>query len=152
MHKVKKLLMTISMTLAFSFTILGTGAYAVSNKTSSGVSSQAGQNTEDNKEDKTNSDKKNSTSTVDKNTSNKDKTESEKEVDSDKDITSADTDDDNENQTPENIIVPEKIVPHWEYINGYLHYVTEDGIVEKQGWFKEKEENPDADNDNEYYL
>lgn len=152
MHNVKKLLMTISMTLAFSFTILGTGAYAVSNKTRDDASSQTEQNIENNKENKTNSDKKNSTSSSDKKTSKKDTTESEKVVDSDKDETSAGVNDENENQAPENEVVPEKVVPHWEYISGYLHYVTEDGIVEKHGWFKEKEENPDADNDNEYYL
>lgn len=148
MYNVKKLLMTISMTLAFSFSMLGTGAYASTNKTSTDVSSERGQKTENT----INNDKKNSTSTSDKNTYKNDKTESEKTTGLSNDKSSNVVIDDNENQKLEETIVPEKVTPHWEYINGYLHYVTEDGIVEKQGWFKEKEENPDADNDNEYYL
>jgi glucan-binding YG repeat protein/beta-lactamase superfamily II metal-dependent hydrolase len=43
-------------------------------------------------------------------------------------------------------------LPAWKNIDGKLHYVTKDGIVEKTGWFKEKDENPNANNDNEYYL
>jgi len=43
-------------------------------------------------------------------------------------------------------------LPEWKNIDGKLHYVTKDGIVEKTGWFKEKEENSKANNDNEYYL
>lgn len=43
-------------------------------------------------------------------------------------------------------------LPVWKNIDGKLHYVTKDGIVEKTGWFKEKDENPNANNDNEYYL
>ena len=53
--------------------------------------------------------------------------------------------------TEENVVVEENL-PAWKKIDGKLHYVTEDGIVEETGWFKEKDENPDADNDNEYYL
>ena len=63
MYNVKKLLMTISMTLALSFSILGTQAHAVTSKTRTDVSSQI----EQKKENKTNNDKKNSTSTSDKN-------------------------------------------------------------------------------------
>src|SRR5471030_1126440 len=43
-------------------------------------------------------------------------------------------------------------LPAWKKIDGKLHYVTKEGIVEKTGWFKEKEENSKANNDNEYYL
>jgi len=43
-------------------------------------------------------------------------------------------------------------LPEWKNIEGKLHYVTKDGIVEKTGWFKEKEENPSTNNDNYYYL
>lgn len=46
----------------------------------------------------------------------------------------------------------EEQLPGWRNVDGKLHYVTEDGIVEKTGWFKEKDENPKATNDNEYYL
>ena len=148
MYNVKKLLMTISMTLALSFSILGTQAHAVTSKTRTDVSSQI----EQKKENKTNNDKKNSTSTSDKNANKNGLPDADKTTgtvsNSDSDI----IDDENENQESVDAAVPEKVVPHWEYISGYLHYVTEDGIVEKQGWFKEKDENPDADNDNEYFL
>ena len=43
-------------------------------------------------------------------------------------------------------------LPEWKNINGKLYYVTKDGIVKKTGWFKEKDENPNANNDYEYYL
>ena len=43
-------------------------------------------------------------------------------------------------------------LPVWKSINGKLYYVTKDGIVKKTGWFKEKDENPNANNDYEYYL
>lgn len=43
-------------------------------------------------------------------------------------------------------------VPGWKNINGKLYYVTKDGIVKATGWFQEEDENPDAKNDNEYYL
>ena len=46
----------------------------------------------------------------------------------------------------------EEALPAWKNIDGKLHYVTEDGIVKETGWFKEKDKNIDADNDNEYYL
>ena len=72
MHNIKKLLMTISMTLAFSCSLLSTGAYAVSNKTSSDVSSESTQKTDD----------KNSTSNSDKNSSKTDKKEDKKNQDS----------------------------------------------------------------------
>ena len=32
-------------------------------------------------------------------------------------------------------------LPAWKNIDGKLHYVTEDGIVQETGWFKEKDEN-----------
>ncbi len=43
-------------------------------------------------------------------------------------------------------------LPAWRNIDGKLHYVTEKGIVQKTGWFKEKDENHNANNDNQYYL
>lgn len=43
-------------------------------------------------------------------------------------------------------------LPEWKNIDGKLYYVNKDGILEKTGWFKEKDENPNANNDNEYYL
>jgi len=46
----------------------------------------------------------------------------------------------------------EENLPTWKNIDGKLHYVTKDGIVEKTGWFKEKDKNPNANNDYEYYL
>ena len=162
MNNIKKLLIIISMTLVFSFSMLSTGAYAVTNKTSDSISSQNGEKTE-NKIDKH---EDGSTSNSGKNTSKKDNTKSEKTSDSQKDSNSAGEDplvttgdnedeeleDTNKDEELDDTNETEEIVPHWEYIDGYLHYVTKDGIVEKQGWFKEEEENPDADNDNEYYL
>lgn len=148
MHNVKKLLMTISMTLAFSFSMLSTGAYAVSNNISNNSSSQSEQKTEN----KSNNDNKNSTSTSDNNTSNKGTNGYGKTADSNNDKTAVVIIGDNENQTVKDTSESKIVVPHWEYISGYLHYITKDGIVEKQGWFKEKDVNPDADNDNEYYL
>ncbi|WP_297417426.1 MBL fold metallo-hydrolase [Clostridium sp.] len=44
------------------------------------------------------------------------------------------------------------VLSEWKKIDGKLHYVTKDGIVEKTGWFKEKDENPNANDDNVYYL
>ena len=148
MKKVKKLLMTISMTLAFCSSVLSTGAYAVTSKMSTNVSSQ----NEEKTENKINKDEEKGTSNSDKNISKKDNTELKKDLDlSDSKNLKSDTNE-SEDVEVEDTNVPEEVVPHWEHINGYLHYVTEDGIVEKQGWFKEEEENPDADNDNEYYL
>jgi competence protein ComEC len=43
-------------------------------------------------------------------------------------------------------------LPEWKNMNGKLYYVTKDGIVKKTGWFKEKDENLNANNDYEYYL
>lgn len=144
MHNIKKLLMTISMTLAFSCSLLSTGAYAVSNKTSSDVSSESTQKTDD----------KNSTSNSDKNSSKTDKKEDKKNQDSStiKNEDIVDGEEQDETSTKDDEVIKVEIVPHWENINGKLHYVTKDGIIEKEGWFKEKDENQDADNDNEYYL
>ena len=144
MHNIKKLLMTISMTLAFSCSLLSTGAYAVSNKTSSDVSSESTQKTDD----------KNSTSNSDKNSSKTDKKEDKKNQDSStiKNEDVVDGEEKDETSTKDDEVIKVEIVPHWENINGKLHYVTKDGIVEEEGWFKEKTENPDADNQNEYYL
>ncbi len=144
MHNIKKLLMTISMTLAFSCSLLSTGAYAVSNKTSSDVSSESTQKTDD----------KNSTSNSDKNSSKTDKKEDKKNQDSStiKNEDIVDGEEQDETSTKDDEVIKVEIVPHWENINGKLHYVTKDGIIEEEGWFKEKDENPDADNDNEYYL
>ena len=44
------------------------------------------------------------------------------------------------------------IAPVWKNINGKLYYMTKDGVYSKSGWFKEKDINPSANNDNEYYL
>ena len=144
MHNIKKLLMTISMTLAFSCSLLSTGAYAVSNKTSSDISSESTQKT----------DYKNSESNSDKNSSKTDKKEDKKNQDSStiKNEDVVDGEEKDETSTKDDEVIKVEIVPHWENINGKLHYVTKDGIVEEEGWFKEKDENPDADNDNEYYL
>lgn len=46
----------------------------------------------------------------------------------------------------------EEVLPQWKTIDGKLYYVTENGVIEKTGWFKEKDENPNLDSDNEYYL
>lgn len=43
-------------------------------------------------------------------------------------------------------------IPGWQEIYGKLYYVTKDGIVQKTGWFKEKDVNPESKNDNDYYL
>lgn len=40
----------------------------------------------------------------------------------------------------------------WKSIDGKLYYITKDGILKKTGWFKEKDENHNNTNDNEYYL
>ena len=148
MYNVKKLLMTISMTVALSFSILGTQAHAVTSKTSSDASSQREQKAEN----KTNNEKKNSTSNLDENETKNGSQKSDKTTDKVNNTVSDVIDGENKNQESVNIEEPEKVTPHWQYIDGYLYYVTEDGIVERQGWFKEKDENPDADNDNEYYL
>lgn len=46
----------------------------------------------------------------------------------------------------------EEVLPVWKTIDGKLYYVTENGVIEKTGWFREKDENPNVDSDNEYYL
>jgi len=43
-------------------------------------------------------------------------------------------------------------LPAWKNMNGKLYYITKDGIVKETGWFKEKDKNPNANNDNVYYL
>lgn len=43
-------------------------------------------------------------------------------------------------------------LPEWKNVDGKLYYFTKDGKLQKTGWFKEKDENPKANNDNEYYL
>ena len=48
--------------------------------------------------------------------------------------------------------VVQEVLPEWKNIDGKLYYVTKDGVLEKTGWFKEKDENPNASNDNVYYL
>ena len=53
--------------------------------------------------------------------------------------------------TNEQTVVQETL-PAWKNIDGKLYYVTKDGISEETGWFEEKDENPNADNDNQYYL
>lgn len=148
MSNTKKLLMTITMTLAFCFSTLGTTAYAVSNKTSNNVLTESSQKTNN----KNSNDKKNSTSTSDKTSSKEDNNESNKVSSSNDNKLNNNGVIDDENNKEEDVTVEEEIVPHWENVGGKLYYVTKDGIVEEIGWFKEKDENPDADNDNEYYL
>lgn len=47
--------------------------------------------------------------------------------------------------------IPENL-PAWNNVGGKLYYFTKEGIAKETGWFKEKDVNPNANNDNEYYL
>jgi glucan-binding YG repeat protein/beta-lactamase superfamily II metal-dependent hydrolase len=61
----------------------------------------------------------------------------------------------NGNQNKDSSIVNNQeteTLPEWKNVNGKLYYFTKDGILQKTGWFKEKDENPKAINDNKYYL
>ena len=124
--------------------LLSTGAYATSNKTSSNVSSDSSQKTDD----------KNSTSNVDKNSSKTDAIGDKKNqgASTNKNENMMGLEEQDKTGIKDDEDVQVNVVPHWEKIDGKLHYVTKDGIVEEDGWFKEKDENPDANNDNEYYL
>lgn len=151
----KKLLMIVSMTMTFSFSILGTHAYAATNKEVKSVSSQEQTVTNDNINNSDNTEASPFGKSVKENSEVKN-TDNKKDLELINDSNKkTDKDDNDENNTDRNLsenIEDEKIVPHWEYINGNLHYVTEDGIVKETGWFKEEDINSDADNDNEYYL
>lgn len=148
----KKLLMIVSMVMTFSFSILGTHAYAATNKEVKSVSSQEQTVTNDNINNSDNTEENpwgdnTKESSVVKNTDNKNNSGL---VNNGQSISNSDTDDvdkelaDNEEE--------KEIVPHWEYEKGCILYVTKDGIAEETGWFQEKDVNPDADNDNKYYL
>ncbi len=43
-------------------------------------------------------------------------------------------------------------IPGWQNKLGKLYYYTKDGMVEKTGWFKEKDVDSFGNRDNEYYL
>jgi glucan-binding YG repeat protein/beta-lactamase superfamily II metal-dependent hydrolase len=61
----------------------------------------------------------------------------------------------NGNQNKDSLTVENEeaeTLPAWRTVNGKLYYFTKDGIIQKTGWFKEKDENPKAINDNKYYL
>lgn len=125
MFKTKKLLMIIAMALAFNLPGASMNVYAAPNE--EGGKTTTNITTED----------KNNNDTV---TSNDDILNNKETTENDDNLQ-----DDNIEQEPE-------IVPHWQNIDGKLHYVTKDGIVEEKGWFKESDVNPDSDNEDEYYL
>lgn len=142
---VKKTLMIIPMILLLCFSFINVNAYAtdkLNSKSNKVTTEDSNKNTSEKNSTSTN----NSTSFTpnsagpaginDKVISNKDN----KGEDINSDIKSEEKD-----------VVEEKL-PAWKNIDGKLYYVTEDGIVEETGWFKEKDANPDADNENEYYL
>ena len=149
MQNIRKLLMTIGMALVFSCTSIGTNAYAVSNVEQKIASDST---TQSNSNNKSTSDKENNTSTSDKINSTSSSDKNSTVSPSKNDVITNDGNVDNKENKQEDEVKQEQIVPHWETINGKIHYVTKDGIVEETGWFKEKDENPNADNDNEYYL
>ncbi len=64
--------------------------------------------------------------------------------------TSTVNENDNQNQNSETSTV--EVLPAWQNLHGKWYYVTKDGILTKTGWFKEKDVNPNANNDNEFYL
>lgn len=64
--------------------------------------------------------------------------------------TSSANENDNQSQNSETSTV--EVLPAWQNLHGKWYYVTKDGILKKTGWFKEKDVNPSADNDNTYYL
>lgn len=130
MFKSKKLLAIIFAALAFNLSITGMNAYAAPNEEA---------------------DKTSAITTEDKNNSNniitsKDNISSNEESSQKTDNIKNDSIEDND------VIQKPEIIPHWENIDGKLHYVTKDGIVEEEGWFKESDVNPDSKNDEEYYL
>lgn len=155
---VKNLLIIIPMILLLCFSFINVKAYATDelNGNSTKVVSESKDKEEANLKNNTSNtedaNSKNSTSSKEDESlrdTSKDKTGNNDEVISKDDKTNDDID--SEEDLEDNEIIDKKVY-EWRNIDGKLHYVTSDGIVEKTGWFKEKDENPDADNDNEYYL
>lgn len=163
--RVKRTLMIIPMMLFLCFSFLGIKSYAVDNvdKSSSSSTTNASDTTTTKTEDtpvyeiNTGNTSANSTSTQENSTSSKSGSNSTKNANSEaqvkKDPVTGDTQttqNDSTKQTTDN--VEKETLPAWKNMNGKLYYVTKDGIVKKTGWFKEKDVNSDAKNDNEYYL
>ena len=155
---VKNLLIIIPMILLLCFSFINVKAYATDelNGNSTKVVSESKDKEEANLKNNTSNtedaNSKNSTSSKEDESlrdTGKDKTGNNDEVISKDDKTNDDID--SEEDLEDNEIIDKKVY-EWRNIGGKLHYVTSDGIVEKTGWFKEKDENPDADNNNEYYL
>lgn len=158
MQKLKKILLIVPMICMLCMSFIGTAARAedkINTTSTAAKSEQSKENTAENKTNVTNAD----ASTGSKNTA-KDDSESTATSKS----TAADTKNVSETNSskknPSNTFeiptigkeeMPETL-PAWKNIRGKLYYVTNDGILKKLGWFKEKEENPNADNDNEYYF
>lgn len=142
----KKILIIIPMLLLLCFSFINVNAYATDELNSKSTKVILEDITKENTTIKNSTSNKEDASL---NTTTKDKIDDKNEVIS-KDSEIGEDIDLEEDLEDEEII--EEEVYEWRNIDGKLHYVTPDGILEKTGWFKEKDENPDADNDNEYYL
>ncbi|OPJ54620.1 MBL fold metallo-hydrolase [Clostridium chromiireducens] len=141
----KKILIVVPIILFLCMSYMGTIVRAEDkvNQTSTDISNNENQtntniaNTQnDNKTNTTNNKSTNSTS------NNSEQSQSSENVSETENSSAVKKE---ENPLTENI-------SGWKNINGKLYYATKDGIVKEKGWFKEKDENPNVKNDNEYYL
>ncbi|BCZ49049.1 hypothetical protein psyc5s11_51160 [Clostridium gelidum] len=134
MQNIKKVLVIVSMIFVLSMSFMGTNAKA-ENKV----------------------DKQNTITTTSENTTGTQNNESNKSS-SKKDTGANSPSAGKVGQNQDSSIVKNEgttvieTFPLWKTMDGKLYYVTKDGILEKTGWFKEKDENPGVNNDYEYYL
>lgn len=140
---IKRLLITVPMIFLLCISFINVNVYAeakVDKQTDvvEADTSETAKNKNDDKSTENNSNKNEDNQNSNKNNGNSNKNNENSDVD------------DSENAEEETVV--EEELPAWQEIDGKLYYVTEDGIVEETGWFKEKDVNPDADNDYEYYL
>lgn len=152
MRSVKKVLAIASMISMLSMSFIGTTAKA-EDKISSTTINISGQSQESTNENKTNEIGSNLTIAGNSNTTDGNKSTISTNNVSEKSPSNANNKDNKNETASKGTEMQEKeVLPAWKSINGKLYYVTKDGILKKSGWFKEKEENKSAANDNVYYF
>lgn len=138
---IKKALIIVPMSFLICMSFIGTRVKA-EDVNQSGIES-SNKNQESSSENIANSNSQNTNTNATTTTTVSGQNDKEKS-------TSSVNGNDNQNQNSETSTM--EVLPAWQNLHGKWYYVTKDGILKKMGWFKEKDVNPNADNNNEFYL
>lgn len=159
--KIKRTLIIIPIIFCLCFSFIGVNVSAatkVDDQSNKNITSEKVEDKNSSKEVTSDKDnqyktKANSESDKDNNSLDNDENSQDKNLNDEKTADKNENYDLNKDNDLDNGEQPvEENLPEWRNIAGKLQYFTKDGLVKETGWFMEKDENPDADNENKYYL